>query len=92
MQTIITKLIPATNNLPTRFTAKTESGAYKTTASENELEKRVRGGLPHATIAQMLLDKIHETDSGWQGELVGGSTPSGWCFVFVDGSPKIGKA
>jgi hypothetical protein len=40
----------------------------------------------------MLLDKIHETDSGWQGELVGGSTPSGWCFVFVDGSPKIGKA
>ena len=75
MQTITTKYHGATNTLPSRFSATSESGIRVYSSYNYELDADKN----HAKAAKKLMDKLN-----WTGDMVGGSTKDGYCFVFVN--------
>ena len=79
MKAILTKIIPATNTKPTRIKAYTEGGnAITLSWSEADAADRTQGEA-HLYAAQRLAEKM-----GRPGDLIGGGTIEGYCFVFAD--------
>jgi hypothetical protein len=78
---ISTKYIPATNTLPSRVKAYDHDGNSITISWDDDISTNERDCTHgnHANAAQALADKLQ-----WSGELVGGATKDGYCFVFVD--------
>lgn len=74
-QAIITKYIGPTNFKGSRIKATTASGISKVTEYDDALNSEQN----HMQAASNLMDKL-----SWDGKLVGGSTPTGYCFVIVD--------
>lgn len=79
MKAILTKIIPCTNTKPTRIKAYTEGGNQIMISWDHAdgFGKRTQGQA-HLFAARKLCDKM-----GWTGELIGGGTPDGYCFVFA---------
>lgn len=74
MKAIDTKFIGPSNTKGSRYIARDSDGnrvIVKTNFSLNADQN-------HARAAAALRDKI-----GWKGEMVGGATKTGMCFVFV---------
>ncbi len=81
MKAILTKIIPCTNTKPTRVKAYTEGG-NAITLSWSECDEDGNGGTngnAYLYAARKLCEKMQ-----WPGELIGGGTPDGYCFVFTD--------
>lgn len=80
MKAILTKIIPCTNTKPTRVKAYTEGGnSIIVSWSECEAYGERTHEQTHLFAARKLCEKMH-----WTGELIGGGTPGGYCFVFAD--------
>lgn len=75
MQAISTKYIGPSNVRGSRIKATCEAGSL-TIGYPHELS----GEDCHRKAAEALRDKL-----GWQGELIGGGTQTGYCFVFAPG-------
>lgn len=75
MQTIATKLLPATNRVKA-----TASGGKSITIKQSQLEAACE---QHACAALALMKKLH-----WGGRMIGGHTPYGMVWVF-DYAPNI---
>lgn len=86
MKAILTKIIPCTNTKPTRIKAYTEGG-NSLTLSYNACDTESDGPpSAHLTAAQSLCRKMQ-----WTGELIGGGTPDGYCFVFAQSTIRSKK-
>lgn len=77
MQTISTKCLAATNHLPARIVAVSEGG-HRRTMSRHAFG-RVNAEEAHLSAALALARSLQ-----WTGELIGGATADGFCFVFAD--------
>ena len=82
MQTIETKIIPATTHFPTRIRATHSGGVEAVTIGLDESDSAIES---HKRAAALLLKKLI-----WQGDMVGGGTKVGMVWVFDEkGSPHI---
>lgn len=74
MKAIETRYLGPTNTRGSRITATEPDGKRLTISYPHELS----GEAVHRKAAEALRDKL-----GWKGELVGGATKHGYCFVFT---------
>jgi hypothetical protein len=75
MQTIETKVLPATDTLPRRVKATHEGNIADVTIPADMYESI---DAAYCDAAQKLMRKLE-----WRGVMIGGSTKAGMCFVFV---------
>ena len=78
MKAILTKIIPCTNTKPTRVKAYTEGGNAITVSWSTCDDDGRTQGQAHLFAAKKLCEKMQ-----WTGELIGGGTAEGYCFVFA---------
>ena len=76
MQAIKTKWIAGTNTKPNRIKAYCVSGSFTIGADSTQFSSHDERA--HLVAAKGLQDKLK-----WKGELLGGDTKEGFCFVFV---------
>lgn len=76
MQTIETRIIPATNTKPTRIKATASGGIGKIYPINQNLYRDEQN---HAAAAQLLMTKLD-----WYGTMAGGHTKQGMVWVFCD--------
>lgn len=79
---IETHYVGPSNFRGARIVASTESGQRITRSYDHALNS----GENHEAAARALADKM-----GWGGELMGGGTKKGYCFVFVEGTRTFDK-
>lgn len=94
MQAIETKLIPATNNKPTRIKARCERGSIIVSADSLSGDQMNGSESTHVKAAQLLVEKFISEDAKqygsdqnqnpWNGPRVVGWTKEGYVHVFVD--------
>jgi len=86
MKAILTKIIPCTNTKPTRIKAYTEGGNSIILLWSMCDDEGRNQGQAHLYAAQALAKKMR-----WSGDLIGGGTPEGYCFVFADSQIQTTK-
>lgn len=86
MQTIETKVIPATNTKATRVRA-THTHKMESITVEASSFDEIEDAHKHA--AALLMRKLDWT--GYNDKMVGGSTRAGMVWVFQNNSPRIGS-
>lgn len=78
MKAILTKCVSCSNTKPTRIKAYTEGGnSIMVSWSECDGNGDRTQGQAHMYAARKLCNKMK-----WEGKLIGGGTPTGYCFVF----------